>query len=266
MNRTFAALALGMGMFGAASAGEAGGFDGFESAYGEYLTQVLRRWVPARSSGHPKSLEIACVATPRAEGYIGMVQRMTIEASAGAVASVLDDVDHFKDLFPDTVDVRIVAGTRSGPRYVSAWLQRPPFFFMPDIAYELSHLVDKTMPGRWIYRYKLLRGDELIASDGLVVLDALGPTTTLFTEYDFFNGQWGLVPNSVVWQESLRGAFHSDVAVKLRAEHADWSYADIAKEAKRLTSAHSAQLAQCYEQRKPVLPVGEAAQAGQPSR
>lgn len=250
---------LCVGIVGAASAEEAGGFDGVESAYGDYLTQILRRWVPPRSSAHPASLEIACIATPRADGYIGMLQRMTIEASPAVVAGVLDDIDHFKDLFPDTVDVRIVAGTRLGPRYVSAWIQRAPIFFMPDIAYELSHLVDKTMPGRLIYRYKLLRGDKLIASDGLVVLDSLGPATTLFTEYDFFNGHWGPIPKSVVWRESLRGAFHSDVAIKLRAEHADWTYADIAKESKRLTSAQSAQLAQCYEHRKPAFSIGESA-------
>ena len=192
MSRTFAALALCIGLAGAASAEEAGGFDSFESAHGEYLTQILRQWVPPHSSGHPKSLEIACIATPRADGYVGMVQRMTIEASPAVVAGVLDDIDHFKDLFPDTVDVRIVAGTRSGPRYVSAWIQRAPLVFMPDIAYELSHVVDKTIPGRLVYRYKLLRGDKLIASDGLVVLVSLGPATTLFTEYDFFNGHGAL--------------------------------------------------------------------------
>ena len=81
-------------MVGAVSAEEAGGFDGFESGYGEYLTQILRQWVPPRASGHPKSLEIACIATPRAEGYVGMVQRMTIEASPAVVAGVLDDIDH----------------------------------------------------------------------------------------------------------------------------------------------------------------------------
>ena len=227
-----------------------GRLEGIESAYTEYLAQVLEHWAWAHAEAPEAGpVAITCLATAHADGYIGMRQVANIHAPLSVVESVLDDIDHFKDLFPDTVDVHVLPGTQAGPRFATAWVQRAPIFFMPDINYEMSHLVDKTTPERAVYRYKLRRGDRLIASDGLVVLEATGPATTQFTEYDFFNGHWDLIPTWIVWRESLRGAFHSDLAIKLKAENPTWSYARIAAEAKRLTSAQSDRLQRCFAER-----------------
>jgi hypothetical protein len=227
-----------------------GRLEGIDSAYTEYLTQVLEHWAPAHAEAPEAGpVAITCLATANADGYVGMLQLAKIHAPLSVVEGVLDDVDHFKDLFPDTVDVHVVPDTQAGARYATAWVQRAAIFFMPDISYEMSHLVDKTTPERVVYRYKLRRGDRLIASDGMVVLEATGPATTQFTEYDFFNGHWDLIPTWIVWRESLRGAFHSDLAIKLKAENPTWSYARIAAEAKRLTSAQSDRLQRCFAER-----------------
>jgi hypothetical protein len=100
-----------------------------------------------------------------------------------------------------------------------------------------------------VYRYKLRHGDRLIASDGLVVLEGLGQGTTRFTEYGFFHPRSGPVPASVVWRESLRGAFLSIVGIELRAENPDWSYAQIAAEGERRLASNSARLERCLANR-----------------
>jgi hypothetical protein len=158
---------------------------------------------------------------------------------------VLDDLDHYKNLFPGTVDVRLVPGSKAAGRFATIWEQRVPVFFMPNVVYELSHVVDRSGPGRVVYRYKLRRGDRLKASDGMVVVESVGPRSTQFTEYGFFHPRSGPVPAAVVWRESVRGAFLANMAIKLKAENPDWSYARIGSEAERQLVSESAQVDRC---------------------
>lgn len=225
--------------------------DGPESAYTEWLVKVLRDWPAARSVADSASpIDLTCIGTPNEDRYVGMLQRATINAHISAVESVLDDVQHYKDLFPGLVDVRVVPGSRDGKRFATVWEQRVPVPFLPNVTYELSHVVDKSNPGLVVYRYKLRRGDKMLASDGMVVLEAVGPRTTRFTEYDFFNAEWGPLPASVVWRESLRGAFLSDMAVKLKAENSGWSYERVASEAERLIAPQSERIRRCFQERQ----------------
>jgi hypothetical protein len=146
--------------------------------------------------------------------------------------------------------VHVLPGSRNGARFVTVWEQRVPVFFLPNVIYELANVVDKTATDLRVYRYKLLRGEQMVASDGMVVLEALGLESTRFTEYDFFNAQWGPLPASAVWRESLRGAFLSDMAIKLRAENPRWSVERIAKEAEGRLEGEAERIEQCYRQRQ----------------
>jgi hypothetical protein len=224
--------------------------DGHDSIYARWLVQVLKRWPSKSLYTESAPVNLTCIATANDEKYVGMLQRTTIHAGISAVQNVLDDVAHYKDLFPGTVDVHIVPGSQQGDRYVTAWEQRVPVFFLPNVTYELAYVVDKTAPARSVYRYKLHRGSNLTASDGMVVLEAIGPETTQFTEYDFFNAHWGPLPAAVVWRESLRSAFLSDVAIKLKAENQGWSYVRISSEAERLIASESEQIERCYTERR----------------
>ena len=225
--------------------------EGPDSVYTSWLTDVVKNWPASRpASDGSASLQLSCVATPSDDRYIGMLQQMTVDASLAAVERVLDDVPHYKDLFPGVVDVHVLPGSHDGRRYVTVWEQRVPVFFLPNVIYELAYLVDKTRADLRIYRYKLRRGTSMLASDGMVVLEELGPDRTRFTEYDFFNAQWGPLPASTVWHESLRDAFVSDTAIKLRAENPAWSFGRVATEAGQRFEAESERLEQCYRQRE----------------
>jgi hypothetical protein len=242
---------LAAGSLGASAQPVTEKLDGPDSVYTGWLVQVLKRWSPKRfdtESAGP--LKLICIATANEEKYVGMLQRTTIRAGISVVENVLDDVAHYKDLFPGTVDVQVVPGSQYGNRFVTAWEQRVPVFFLPNVTYELAYLVDKTTPGLGVYRYKLRHGDKLIASDGMVVLEAIGPDMTQFTEYDFFDARWGPLPAAVVWRESLQGAFLSDVAIKLKAENPSWSYKRIASEAERLIASEAERIEQCFAERQ----------------
>jgi hypothetical protein len=226
-------------------------FDGPESLYANKLAQVLKRWpeVSARAHG-TVPVELTCVATAEQDNYVGMLQRTTIHADISVVERILDDVAHYKDLFPGIEDVHILPGSRIGNRYVTVWEQRVPVFFVPNLSFELDYLIDRSIPGRSVYRYKLRRSSELIASDGMVVLEASGHQATQFTEYDFFHARTGPLPTPLVWRESLRGAFLSDLAIKLKAENASWSYRRIASEAERLIAFESERIERCFDERR----------------
>jgi hypothetical protein len=225
--------------------------EGPDSIYTGWLADVLKRWPASRPvSESTTSLQLTCMSTASDERYVGMLQQMTIDAPLLAVEKVLDDVPRYKDLFPDVVAVHILPGSHDGPRYVTVWEQRVPLFFLPNVVYELANLVDKATPGVRVYRYKLRRSGSMLASDGMVVLEALGLESTRFTEYDFFNAQWGPLPASAVWRESLRGAFASDIAIKLRAENPRWSVERVATQAAQRSEAESEHMEQCYRQRR----------------
>jgi hypothetical protein len=225
--------------------------EGPDSVYTRWLADILMRWPASRPrSEGTETVQLTCVAATSDDGYVGMVQQMTVAAPLSAVEQVLDDVPRYKDLFPGVVDVHVLPGSLDGHRYVTVWEQRVPVFFLPNVIYELAHLVDKTTPDLHVYRYKLRRGGSMLASDGMVVLEALGSHGTRFTEYDFFNAQWGPLPASAVWRESLRGAFVSDMAIKLRAENPHWNVARVAAEASRHFESESERMEQCYRQRQ----------------
>jgi hypothetical protein len=201
----------------------------------------------------PIGVELTCIATPEQDSYVGFLKRTTIHASLSAVEGVLDDVAHYRDLFPGTVDVKVISGSSLGARFATLWEQRVPVFFLPNVRYELSHVVDKSVPGMGVYLYRLRHGDRLIASDGLVVLEALGQEVTQFTEYGFFHPRSEPVPASVVWRESLRGAFLSIVGIALKAENPDWSYERIAAEGERRLASNSARLERCLANRSDAM-------------
>jgi len=244
-------LALSSSVLGSGAAEEK--LDGPDSIYTRWLVDVLLRWPASRPDRDGREgLQITCVATAADAGYVGMIQQMTIAAPLAAVEQVQDDVPSYKDLFPGVVDVQVLPGSRSGRRYVTVWEQRVPVFFLPNVTYELATIVDRSSLGLRVYRYKLLRTGSMLASDGMVVLESLGPQSTRFTEYDFFNARWGALPASAVWRESLRGAFASDMAIKLRAENPRWSIARIVAEAAQRLESEAEQVEQCYRQRLPA--------------
>ncbi len=241
--------------------------DGVDSAYSAYLRRIAEHWVPTGSAGNAAganaapeggALALSCVSTPGADRYVGMVQRQRINAPLAAVESVLDDVDHFKDLFPGTVSVRllpgsshVIAGASPALRFDTAWVQRAPVFFMPEIRYDMSHMVAKTT-SRAFYRYKLRRGDRLSSSDGLVVLETIDAETTQFIEYDFFNGEWGPLTTWLVWHESLKAAVQSDLAIRIKSEHPGWDGERVSSQAKREMETSSGIRSRCYAERRPV--------------
>ena len=61
---------------------------------------------------------------------------------------------------------------------------------------------------------------------------------------------------SVVWRESLRGTYISDIAIRVRAENPGWSLERVADEATRAADADTDAVERCFRNRKQADPRG----------
>lgn len=219
-----------------------GPLGGVESAYAPILNRKIRSWPPAEVTEATKALftpettpvRIECIETPGNRFYIGLIQHMQVKAPVAKVAAVLDDFSHYKELFPDFDDIHVVS--REGNKTLTFWEQHIPVFFIPNVKYEVIYVVDGSNPDREFYRYELSKENHIKRNDGLIVIEADGPSATRYTEYDFFDADWGPLTTFApgrIWKDSVEGMFLSDLAIGLKAEHPEWSYKQIAKESRK---------------------------------
>jgi hypothetical protein len=213
--------------------------EGTESIFTPLILQLAQTWPQGRDFCHfekkPLQIQTERIPTEGRPYYVGFKKCMSIHAPLAAVARVLDDVDHYQQLFPGDKEVRVVE--RNGNLSTLAWKRKIPVFFVPDVEYQISYLSSSPSPGIRMYRSQLKRGDRLHFSDALVVLETTGPDTTFYSDYEFYEADYGLgvfgihaLSSDSVWRESLEGSYLSLLSIRLKAEHPDWDYPRIAEE------------------------------------
>jgi len=211
---------------------------GPESLYTPVMLQLLSKWpsntidpskVPADKVG------IRCYSTEGREFFIGIEQAVMINAALTRVTGVLDDVGKYVELFPEFADIHVVS--TDGNRMTIFWEHRISFPFVPNTKYETNYVVDKTRSDRAVYRYKLKeKTGDMNTADGMIVVEKNGPTSTKYTELDFWDGEYGIAKTLApkkIWKDSVEETYLSDVAIKLRAEHPDWKSDKLIEEAKK---------------------------------
>jgi hypothetical protein len=210
---------------------------GVHSIYTEPLFELLSTIVKAPTDGSVTTQPIRLQAweTPGNELYIGLEQRMSIDAPLSEVQAVIDDINHYKDLFPGYKDVHIVSQDRN--QIVTYWEQVIPLFFVPNAKYEMIYSVDSGESGRRVYRYQLKKASVLKASDGFVLISKNGENKTSYVEYDFFDAEWGaakIMGRDKIWTDAVEGIALSDLAIKLKSENTGWSHEKARSESARL--------------------------------
>lgn len=212
--------------------------------YRAALLATLRAWPkqalppqkPAQDKPAPR-VRLVPYETPDHGGAIGLGQGMTIVAPLAAARGVLEDFAHYKDLFFAFKDVQLKES--DGNRFVTFWEESIPLPFVPSSKYSTYFYVDDTRAGHVFYRYELKDGTDLKYSDGIIVLDSIDDKTTAYTEYDFFDADWGVAETLAparIWRDSVRDIYYSDIAIKLKAEHPDWEYRRVREESKQAWS------------------------------
>lgn len=215
------------------------------SPYAGFLDEVMARWPEPGAPSTADDLLLTCLDTPGQDRYVGARQEFVISAPMAAVAATLDDISNYRELYPDCVEVRVLERDLDGSRFRTAWERRVPLFFVPNTRFTLANQVDRPSPDRLVYRYRLEASNRLKHSDGVTVLQALGPERTRLVEFAFFDAHWGPLSTGLVWREGLRGIIMGGLSVKLRAEHPAWSYQQVRQEAERRWTADEQLVARC---------------------
>jgi len=209
---------------------------GVDSRYTEILStrfkSLPKPFKAELSDSNP--IHLHCFSTPAQPYYIGVQEEMRIEAPLETADHVVSDIGHYQEIFPGYKDIHVVR--KEGNRWLTYWEQRIPLFFISNVRYELWYVIDHHDPKRIIYRFQLAKADKVHHSDGIIVLEPLGPHSTQYTEYDFWDADFGLLKTLApgrIWRESIEGVYLSDLALKFKAEHPQWSASQIQHEAKK---------------------------------
>lgn len=217
---------------------------GVASGSTAWVKAAAKAWTPTQAP--PAALTLECWTVPGAPGVVGVKQTMAIAAPMAEVAAILEDFAHYVDLFPDLAATEKVKGSDDRNRFVVFTEQEIPVF--PNVKVRNTWQVDRS-PERIVYRYQLeAPATGLRGNDGLVVLEARG-ATTVFTEIDFIDTDAGPIPESTVWTLTLAGIFRSDTALKLKAEHPKWTYAQVKDAREQAFEKHPPD--GCYARRRP---------------
>lgn len=237
-------LSLVASQFGFAAEGIPSGVEG---PYTRTVIQLLKSATPSNSkrpsppfsfSTTDGKVALQCWETPNKPYLIGVKQELTIHAPVARVEAVLDDLDHYAEIFPGFEDIHFLKKDKDV--WTTYWEQKIPLFFVPNVKYEMIYWVDKHLADRKTYRYQLKNAGSIVSSDGMVVIESLDPTSTRYTEYDFFEADWG--PAKVlglgrIWRESVEGLILSDLGVAFKAENPGWDSKRILEESKKKLSS-----------------------------
>ena len=235
-----------------------------ESPYGEALRKLAVDWksrgsiwkstVPMPSESSRPMVRITCLSTPGRPFYIGIQQEMVIEAPLARVREVVDFYPGYVDIFDGLLKAKLVS--EDGNRVVTEWEERIAIPFVPNERNQVVYLISDPDPGTRIYRYGIIQSNHLKTSDGLIVVEAVSPTRTLYTEFDFFEPDLGaakLLGADPVWRESVEGFIQTDLALKLSSEHSDWRAEEVRRQSKLLLKGFAARE---IVQRKKEIPLG----------
>src|SRR5689334_3852768 len=116
----FVALVSGFAQFAIGDVAVEAPLGGVESPYTAPLAKKIAQWskLPAkhappdaeqayaRARAASDAIALDCIEIPGHETYIGVAQAMRIQATPEKVQRVLDDFEHYQDLFPDIKSVR----------------------------------------------------------------------------------------------------------------------------------------------------------------
>jgi hypothetical protein len=198
------------------------------------------------------TLTITCVKITNDPFYIGLAHVMKVAAPLSQVASVLDRFEDYQKLFPGFTEV----STSNMDKHTALihWSQVTPFF-LPKIIYD-TVITFETLPSGLRYYRQQLKAPSvtLLSVDSLCVLELISNNETLYTEFDYFKTDAGIVKNIIspesVWLPSIEGAIVSDFVVKLKSENPQWSFSTINKTAKEMAKHYPLQ--RIYQARREI--------------
>jgi len=213
-------------------------------------TSLVAHWVkklPQSAKPSREGLALRCFETSQHSEVIGVAHGFVVHAAAARLVAVIDDYDHYKDLFEDTVKVRVTPIPNGLYEY---WEQKAPVIFLPNTRYALNTVIHDEMPQRKIWHSRLVSSNQLLGNDVFVAVYPLENGSSYYWEVDFINAKWGVASSiamSSIWSGAVSDIALADLDIKLRAENPTWTYDHVRESAKKQLDTHPVD--QCVKHR-----------------
>jgi hypothetical protein len=200
--------------------------------YRNAMIQLIKTWPgenPAKEPDYDKEppVVLSQIKTEGKEYYIGIEQKMLINAPLEQVETVVDAIDEYHNMYTTLKDSKILSKEKN--EWTVHYEQKIPVFFVPNVKFTMAYITDKTNKDRKAYRYQYSEGQSLLFDDGIVMLERSGGKTK-FTKYDFYEPDLGIAKifsGNKVWKQSFEDMFQADYALKLKAENPGWDYSKV---------------------------------------
>jgi len=201
---------------------------------------LIAHWVkklPEAAKPSRDGLSLRCFETIQHSEVIGIAHGLVVRANAARLTSVIDDYDHYKDLFEDTIQVSV---RRIPNGLLESWEQTAPVIFLPHTRYTINTFIRDEMPQRKIWHSRLVSSNQLLGNDVFVAVYPLEGERSYYWEVDFISAKWGLASSiamSSIWSGAASDVVLADIAIKLRAENPAWTYSQVRESAKKQLNA-----------------------------
>jgi len=211
---------------------------GPQSVYTDALVELVRHGLPRPPPdlpGESPIIQANCLETPKNEFYVGVEQHMIVNSAIPRIDTAISDFASYPKLFPGLKHVEVRSQDKN--LWVIGFEQHIPVFFIPNVHYEMYYLFDRSQSNRVLVRYKLKEKTKIKLSDGIILLEKISENKTRYTEYDFFDADYGMLktfaPGSI-WESSVHDLLLSDLVIKVRAENPELNHASVLEKAKSL--------------------------------
>jgi hypothetical protein len=207
----------------------------YSTVKGEVWQQLSKRAkkysVEPVKLAHPP-IQLECFTLKDQDLYMGFKQVMEMSASIKRIESVISDFESYPDIFLDLAETKVTSKSANLSKVY--WEQSIPLPLVPNIKYEMIYGFETPAHKQRLIHYHLHESGKIKFSDGFILLKELSESKTLYIEYDFFDAEWGpakILGQNRLWKDALEGLVHSDLAIKLKAENAEWKSEQIRRAA-----------------------------------
>jgi hypothetical protein len=237
-----------------ASAWELPLIEGVKSAYTEPLKVHLSAGADEykeKAKALSDNILLYCFSDSGNDLYIGAAQYMTIGAPISTVERVLRNFDDYSKLFDGLVASS--AEKNGEEKFQLSTEQYVPVPLVSNIRTRMQYQIEKEN-GRTLFRYQLVKSNNLKFYDGFILLTPGKDQTTEFIEYDFWSADWGMAKmlgKESIWIDSLSAMYQTDVAIKMRAENKSLSDKEVLKAS--TATAKKQNFKECFKDRTPFF-------------
>jgi hypothetical protein len=213
---------------------------GVVSPYTAKLVPLIQTARTAAPKNSREDIILECLKSKESPYYVGARQELVMHASIKSVAAIMDDIDHYQQLFPGYKDIHVVS--RENEDILTYWEQIVPIPFVPNVTYQMIYRLAWLGETEKLYRYQLKAQTTLIVSDGFIYLRELPNHDTLYIEYDYFDAKWGAAKTfgaRKIWYDSVEGMAISDLATKVKTEKPNLAPAEAQREARKILKSET---------------------------